>query len=135
MENRITPNEIWFLEDNQVFCFGSNTQGRHGKGSAKRAMRFGAKLGNPRGLQGQAYAIPTKDLIINKGLPLDEIQGYINDFITYAKDNKDKVFLVVEIGCMLAGHVHADIAPLFTNAIDVENIHLPQKFWDILNRP
>jgi hypothetical protein len=39
------------------------------------------------------------------------------------------IFLVTEIGCGLAGHKQKDIAPLFLNAVDVENIHLPEKFW------
>lgn len=133
MINRITPENVYFLEDNQVFVFGSNLESRHGKGAAKRAMRFGAKYGQSQGLQGQAYAIPTKNLTINKGLPLDEIRSYVDNFIEFAYKNKDKEFLVVEIGCKLAGHSPKTIAPLFRNAINIENIHLPQSFWNILN--
>lgn len=133
MINRITPSDIYFLDDNQIFCFGSNLEGRHGKGAAKRAMRFGAKYGQARGLQGQAYAIPTKDLQINKGLPLDEIKIYVNEFIEFAHKNEDKEFLVVEIGCKLAGYTPNDIAPLFKDAININNIHLPLSFWNILN--
>jgi hypothetical protein len=34
---------ISFLEKNQIFVFGSNTQGRHGAGAAKTAYsKFGA---------------------------------------------------------------------------------------------
>ena len=46
-----------------VFVFGSNPEGRHGAGAAKTArLRFGAVYGIGEGLQGHAYAIPTKDL-------------------------------------------------------------------------
>lgn len=31
------------LKPNEVFIFGSNTQGRHGAGAAKAALSFGAK--------------------------------------------------------------------------------------------
>ena len=51
------------LEPNQIFVFGSNTQGRHGSGNARAAMDcFGAVYGQAKGLQGQSYAIITKDL-------------------------------------------------------------------------
>ena len=51
------------LPDNGIFVFGSNTQGRHGKGSALIALqKFGALYGQARGKQGRSYAIVTKDL-------------------------------------------------------------------------
>ena len=51
------------LQDNQIFVFGSNTQGRHSAGAAKTARdKFGAIYGQAEGLQGQSYAIITKDL-------------------------------------------------------------------------
>ena len=54
-----------------VLVFGSNPEGRHGAGAAKVArLRFGAVYGQGEGLQGMAYAIPTKDLrvTVNRGL-------------------------------------------------------------------
>jgi hypothetical protein len=62
---RITP------ADDVIFVFGSNPEGRHGAGSAKTAReKFGAIRGQGEGLQGNSYAIPTKDLRIkeNRGL-------------------------------------------------------------------
>ena len=50
----------------------------------------------------------------------------------YSKENRDKVFLVTEIGCGLAGYSPEDIAPMFERTIDIENVHLPAKFWKIL---
>ena len=51
------------LKPNQIFVFGSYTQGRHGMGAAKTAKdKFGAIYGQSEGLQGQSYAIITKDL-------------------------------------------------------------------------
>ena len=41
---------------NTIFVFGSNTEGRHGAGSAKVALEcFGAEYGNPSGLQGESH--------------------------------------------------------------------------------
>lgn len=46
---------------NTIFVFGSNPEGRHGAGAAKIAReQFGAIYGQGEGLQGNAYAIPTK---------------------------------------------------------------------------
>lgn len=48
-------------DTNTIFVFGSNPEGRHGAGAAKIAReQFGAIYGQGEGLQGNAYAIPTK---------------------------------------------------------------------------
>jgi hypothetical protein len=39
---RTTPDNIKRIEENQVFVFGSNQSGRHGKGAAKTALGWGA---------------------------------------------------------------------------------------------
>lgn len=47
--------------EDTVFVFGSNPEGKHGAGAARDALnRFGAKYGQGEGLQGSAYALPTK---------------------------------------------------------------------------
>jgi len=129
MQNRITPNYITKLSVDQVFVFGSNESGRHGKGAAKIAMKWGAKYGQAEGSQGRTYGIPTMNASISKKLTVDKIKTYVERFIEYAKEYPDLIFLVTEIGCGLAGHKVKDIAPLFKDAQDVKNIHLPKKFW------
>jgi hypothetical protein len=129
---RKTPDEIKKLEQEQIFVFGSNLSGRHGKGAAKTALGWGAKWGQAAGLQGRTYGIPTKDASIRRTLTIIEIKPFVDEFIEFAKNNSDMIFLVTEIGCGLAGHKQKDIAPLFLNAVDVENIHLPEKFWQKL---
>jgi hypothetical protein len=126
---RTTPDNIKKLEQGHIFVFGSNLSGRHGKGAAKTALGWGAKCGQGAGLQGRTYGIPTKDASIRRTLTVIEIKPFVDEFIEFAKNNPDMIFLVTEIGCGLAGHNQKDIAPLFVNAVDVENIHLPEKFW------
>ena len=126
---RTTPDEIKKLEQEQIFVFGSNLSGRHGKGAAKTALGWGAKWGQAAGLQGRTYGIPTKDASIRRTLRIDEIKPFVDDFIDFAKSRKDLIFLVTEVGCGLAGLKPKDVAPLFIKAVDVENIHLPEKFW------
>jgi hypothetical protein len=133
-ENRITPEKIIELKENEIFIFGSNLSGRHGKGAAKTALnKFGAKWGRAAGLQGRSYGIPTKDRSMNV-LNLNEIGHYVEKFIKTAKANPQLTFLVTEIGCGLARFSPKQIAPLFEKAKDVPNIHLPKRFWEQLNK-
>lgn len=127
--NRITPDWITILKENEIFVFGSNESGRHGKGAAKTALTWGAKWGVGEGIQGRTYGIPTKDSTIRRSLSINQIRPYVERFITFAKNNPNLIFLVTEIGCNLAGYKPKDIAPLFKDAVDVENIHLPMRFW------
>ena len=47
---KITPEDITSLKENEVFVFGSNYAGRHGKGAALFAVRkCGAKNGRGTG--------------------------------------------------------------------------------------
>lgn len=127
--NRITPEHIRKLTNNEVFVFGSNESGRHGLGAAKTALGWGAKWGQAEGLQGRTYGIPTKDSSVRRTLSVIEIKPYVDRFIQFAKDNPNLIFLVTEIGCGLAGMRPKEIAPLFNDAINIENIHLPARFW------
>ena len=129
MNTRITPNHITELKPNEIFVFGSNLQGYHGGGAARLAMnQRGAVWGQGTGLQGQTYAIPTMQGGIGT------IRPYIDQFIKFAQNDPEKTFLVTEIGCGIAGFRPADIAPLFKNAINIPNIWLPQRFWEILQK-
>lgn len=129
---RITSNYIKILGLKEIFVFGSNEAGIHGKGAAKTALTWGAIWGQPEGLQGRTYGIPTKNSSITRTLALDEIKPYVDRFITFAKENPTLIFLVTEVGCGLAGLKPKDVAPLFKDALNVENIHLPEKFWNKL---
>ena len=83
-------------------------------------------MGNGVGMQGRSYAIPT----MQGGT--ETIRPYVNDFIAYAKEHPELTFLVTPIGCGIAGFEPEDIAPLFENACNVENIWLPESFWEVL---
>lgn len=129
MKNRITPENITKLAENEVFVFGSNLSGRHGKGAAKTALGWGAKWGQASGIQGKTYGIPTKDASIKQTLSITEIKSFVDEFIKWAKYHTGNIFYVTEIGCGLAGLKPKDIAPLFKEAINLENIYLPERFW------
>lgn len=124
---RIAPDRIDSLKEGEIFVFGSNLQGMHGGGAAYIALqKFGAKLGEGVGLQGQSYAIPT----MQGGV--ETIRPYVDGFIEYAKSHSQYKFLVTRIGCGIAGFKDGEIAPLFRDAVNVENIYLPESWWAIL---
>ena len=130
MYNReYTSERISELKKNEIFVFGSNLEGHHGGGAAWLAyQRFGAIWGQGVGLQGQSYGIPT----MHGGV--DVIKPFVDEFIVFAKEHKEYKFLVTKIGCGIAGFKEEEIAPLFQNAIDIENIILPESFVEIISR-
>lgn len=97
----------------EIFVFGSNLGGRHGKGAAEDAVKlYGATYGIGIGLQGRSYAIPTKDRFLNV-LPLIEIQRRISIFVEFTRDNPQLKFFITRVGCGLAGYTDEEIAPMF----------------------
>lgn len=127
--SRITPDNITRLAANEVFVFGSNAQGRHYGGAAKDAVeKFGAIMGQGKGMQGKSYAI-----ISMSGLEV--MEENVKQFCEFAKVHPEKRFLVTPIGCGIAGFSLAEVAPLFEICREVENITLPASFWNIIGSP
>ena len=128
MYNReYTSERIKRLEPNEIFVFGSNLAGAHGGGAARIALDcFGAVWGQGVGLQGQSYAIPT----MQGGV--ETIKPYVDEFIDFARQHPELKFLVTRIGCGIAGFRDEEIAPLFTAAIEVENVILPKEFVEAI---
>lgn len=101
--------KITQLEDNQVFVFGSNPEGRHGAGAAKLALKFGAKYGKGRGLSGKSYALITKNLKAGffeketgityetdsyRSVSLEQITKNVQDLYVCANQNPTLNFLI-----------------------------------------
>ena len=129
---RITAGLITDLGPDEIFVFGSNTVGRHGRGAAKTAMKWGAKYGHGEGLVGRTYGLPTKGHDLSQSLSLAQIGGHVDRFLACARQAPALTFLVTEIGCGLAGYRPKQIAPLLAGAVALENIHLPAAFWRYL---
>ena len=122
-----TPDQVNSLQPDEVFVFGSNLQGNHAGGAAAMSVsKFGAVYGQGTGLQGQSHAIPT----MHGGV--ETIAPYVDEFISFAINNPEMFFYVTRIGCGIAGFRDEQIAPLFKNAQDLENVCLPKSFVDVL---
>ena len=127
MKSQFTPDFITELKENEIFVFGSNLEGMHGGGAARLAYeKFGAIWGQGVGLQGQCYGIPT----MHGGV--EDIKPYVDEFIEFAKSHPELTFLVTRIGCGIAGFRDEEIAPLFNECIEIENVILPRSFHSIL---
>lgn len=135
---KATPDNITELQPNQVFVFGSNIQGIHGKGAALTARKWGAVVGQGVGLMGRTYAIPTRTriphptLTLFETLPLPTISRHILDFVQFAVANFELEFLVTPIGCGLADLEPEDLARFFRGA--PPNVALPRSFILALER-
>lgn len=134
---KTTPHDIDGLAPGQIFVFGSNTAGIHGKGAARTAQQlFGAQRGVAEGRTGQCYAIPTRRYIPRDdehwkvrfdAVPLLDISRSIHRFIGYAEAHPELEFLVTLIGTGYAGYTVKDIKPFFQD-MHLLNVVLPIEF-------
>ncbi len=125
---RVASDRIAELGEGEVFVFGSNIQGMHGGGAAWYAnQRFGAEWGIGEGLTGRCYALPTMEGPAS-------LKHAVEHFIDCAKQHKELTFLVTAVGCGIAGYTPAEVAPLFEDAARLDNVYLPQVFWNELSR-
>ena len=127
---RIASDRIAALGENEIFVFGSNIQGAHGGGAAWFAHKnLGAEWGVGEGLTGRCYALPTMEGEASMKAAADR-------FIACAKEHPGLTFLVTAVGCGIAGYTPEEVAPLFKEALTLENVYLPKGFVDVLdNRP
>lgn len=126
---RTTPEKITKLEPNEIFVFGSNLAGVHGRGAAKDALRFGAVHGFGEGGVNQTYAIPTKGRKLEV-LSLYRIGCAVDRFKRAAAASPHYTYLVTPIGCGLAGYKPKEIAPMFRHS--PPNVVLPACFLPYL---
>lgn len=136
---RITPEMITELKLGEVFVFGSNLSGIHGKGAAKLAQeKFGARYRIGWGLSGRSYAIPTRGVWMPskrtfKPMALEEIGEHVWDFLTFAREHPDLKFLVTKIGCGYAGFNEQEMGKLFSLFGEIpDNVSLPASFWRVV---
>ncbi len=63
---------------------------------------------------------------------VDTIKPYVDEFAAFAKEHPELTFYVTRIGCGIAGFTDDEIAPLFRESFDAENVILPKSFVDCL---
>ncbi len=125
------------LEPNQIFVFGSNTEGRHGKGAAKTALdKFGAVYGQAEGLQGQSFAIVTKDLTkkVHPSRSPQQIIEQIEQLYLFASKHPEKEFLVAYSGTgqNLNAYSNEEMASFFCTFDIPSNMVFEEKFGELI---
>lgn len=128
---------IHYLNKDQIFVFGSNTQCRHGRGAALTArLKFGAIYGKPEGIQGKSFAIITKDLTkkTHPSRTATQIISQINKLYEYAALHPDKEF-IVPYKCSdynLNAYSSEDMAKMFASKYIPENIVFDRQFYELV---
>ncbi len=133
-----SPEKITQLHDGEVFVFSCGTDGYFHTGSSlhKAAKGFGDFKDGKRTewVTERTYAIPCEILNATKQTEcLAKMKDNITKFITFAKGHPQKRFLVTPIangGIFKFKPYH--IAPLFEDALTLENVLLPQEFVEHL---
>lgn len=124
------------IPDNGIFVFGSNTDGRHGKGAALVAFNhFDAVYGNPSGPQGRSYAIITKNLRarVHPSIPQVYIEIQIKHLYNYAAMHPHLDFYVVYgTGKNLNAYTPEKMAEMFSHSIIPENMVFEEEFAKLL---
>lgn len=126
-------------EPNTIFVFGSNPEGRHGKGSAYIARtQFGAISGKGEGLQGCSYGIPTIDLRLKgkRNISKKDIINSIKTMYKVAEENPTLNFKIayrnVE-SISLSGYSGIETLNMFLKAGEFpKNIYISEEWHNYL---
>jgi hypothetical protein len=138
------------LDENQVFVFGSNPEGRHGAGAAKVATdHYGAIMGIGRGHMGQSYGLVTKNLTPNyteepSGITyikagersVSKIQMLVNiiHLYLYARKNPELEFMIAYTPAPnLNGYTPIEMADLFLTVPVPTNIVFNEELINLYN--
>ena len=126
-------------DTNTIFVFGSNPEGRHGAGAAKVAVdKFGAKYRQGEGLQGNAYALPTKDLRVTenngrRSIKPEQIVESIKKMYDVARQHPDKQFKVAYTNGLnqatLNGYTGREMIKIFKDAGPIPSNVVFSKVW------
>lgn len=125
-------------DGNTIFVFGSNPEGRHGAGAAKIAReQFGAIYGQGEGLQGDSYALPTKDLRVKtnngyKSITPETIINSIKVLYNVARNNTSKQFKIAyrnTTTTSLNGYTGIEMINMFNQVGPIPNNIVFSKEW------
>jgi hypothetical protein len=131
LDRKLYSGYINKLNENEIFVFGSNPEGLHGKGAARIALnKFGAIYRKGRGLQGQSYGLVTKNLrqgyyesetgiyydkYGKRSVSKEQIIQNINELYMVARHMKNYEFYIAykSIGGNLNGYTSEEMAEMF----------------------
>jgi len=137
MTHKTYKGKIGKLPSHGIFVFGSNPEGRHGKGAALDAkLNHGAIYGQGYGRQGRSYAIATKDLRkkVHPSISVEEIEDQIRTLYKYATEYDELDFYIIYDGTSpnLNNYSNEEMAKMFACADIPENIIFEETFYELI---
>jgi hypothetical protein len=126
---------IWFKHpnNNAVYANEGICQFIFIKADKNCKTSYKDKNGKYNGHCGQTYAIPVRQKNQHYNFTLTEIQKYVDEFFKFAKRKKELVFYVMPIACNKKAYKNEEIAPMFKNFLELENVYLPLQWKKYLN--
>lgn len=123
--HRYTPTNFntWNTPDT-CLVFGASIEG-NGEAGAFDSRHFGAKH-HEVGPFERSYGIHTKEQT------LEQVKENVKAFITYYNEHPDKTYLITKVGTSGAGFEIEQIAPLFKDIADKQNVYLPETYRQYL---
>ena len=121
--------------DNSVLVFGSNTEGRHGKGAALLARsRYGAQQGIATGRTGMSYAVMCKDLSLGtRSVDLLVIKKQFDALWEYIHCHPNVVFYMAPIACVNGGYTVNEVAACLPYGQIPRNLVLNSQFLEFIS--
>ena len=132
----VVSESITSLKGNQIFVFGANAQGVHGKGSALQARKFGTLNGeavNSLSGNGKTWGIVTKESPYGSKVSRENLIANTKKLLKYASmpENANKEFLFTAIGTGLAGFTAEDVLEAIGDVNKYSNIKFPAQWKTI----
>ena len=155
---RLEPDEVFVFESNdrgihsagaalQAFGGGNHLARQWEKTTTQgKWAQWGVGRGHQAGYRGESYALATKPTphIDSQVLPQIKLTDQLQDikeqfkalfkFAQADETNRQKKFIVTPIGVELAGFSHETMASLLQDLEVPRNIHLPQKWLELLQQ-
>lgn len=112
-----------------IFVYGANTQGRHGKGAALEAVQKHGAIYGRIGLCGNSYGVITKELRANyPAITVDDLSKEIDLLVQCAREYPEHTFMCTPFGTGLAGFTHDTMRGLFSWRNIPDNLILPEEW-------
>jgi exonuclease III len=121
--------------ENSVLIFGSNTEGRHGKGAALLARsQYGAQPRIAKGRTGMSYAVMCKDLSLGtRSVDLLVIKRQFDALWEHIHSHPELIFYMAPVACVNGGYTVNEVAACLPYGPLPRNLVLNSQFLEFIS--